>query len=468
MNQETLNQIERIKIKLFLAKETDKDFEVFGADSHEYNLGKTVTEQDILKFENDYKVVLPDSYKAFLQHIGNGGNSYQNAAAGPSYGIFPLGKNIEEFISNNPEKYLNQDCVLHPDMSDEFWEGLTKKIDEDDAISDEDYYEELGEIFSGILPISSQGCTYYNGLVLNGEFKGRIINVDIDRQKPFFTFDSNFLDWYERWLDEITAETSVGYDDLFDYTLGGASKHILEVFGSTDDKEIKLECLSAILRKKEVNLQNLDFLEKEYQSENGDIQKKLLQILTKFDYNRAYSHLIDFVEKDLLTVFQFVFWYAKEKSSDWLEVIKENVSKVNDEETFRFCTYLLKETGIDYGSTLIPFASHSDKAIRVDAYYTLGQLKNKTEYLETFILGLNDKENRVVHITLQALDGVKDRRLLRHYKNIAERFPLEQDYILINLDHRLKEFDLSTETIKRMNFDQSEDEVEKKWFQFWK
>jgi hypothetical protein len=136
-----------------------------------------------------------------------------------------------------------------------------------------------------------------------------------------------------------------------------------------------------------------------------------------------------------------------------MDVIKENDSKINDDETFNFCTYLLKETGTDYSSVIISFTSHKNAAIRVTAFFALGQLKNKVDYLETFILGLNDEVNRVVHITLQALEGINDKKLLQHYKNIAVRFPKEQDYILINLNHRLKAFGLTNETIKEIDPD---------------
>lgn len=453
INQKTLSQIERIKKKLILAKDIDKDFKVFGAESHQYILGKTISNDVILKFENDFNVSLPESYKAFLMHIGNGGISYENSAAGPCYGIFPFGENVDEFVYSNPEKYLKEGCILYPGLSDEFWKELTKKIEEDDDISNEDFETELGKIYSGILPISSQGCTYYYGLVLSGEYKGRIVNVDLDRQKPFFAFESNFLDWYERWLDEIASESGAEQTDLFHYTLGGAVIHVLNVFTASKDEETKLECLKGILRKQKIDSQTLDVLEKEYKSSKGEIREKLLQILVKFDYDRAYPYLVDFVKEDILSVFQFVFWYAKDKSSDWLEFIKQNTERINDEETFQFCTYLLQEMNLDYGDVILPFALNENNEIRRQLYYSLGQLENKRDYIDTFIMGLNDDSNWVIHSALQALDGVGDDKLLIHYKRIAERFPKEQDYILVNLNHRLKPFGLTNKTIKKVNFE---------------
>lgn len=454
MNQETLSQIERVKKKLLIAKGADKEFKVFGAKSHKYVLGNTIKEDYILKFETELNIDLPESYKAFLLHIGNGGISFGNSAAGPSYGIYPFGENLAEFVYNNVENCLKRDCVIHPDMTDDFWRDLNKRIDEDDNISDEDFEEELGKIFAGILPIGTQGCTYYYGLVLNGEFKGRIVDIDVDRQKPYFAFESNFLDWYERWLDEIIPEETMKSNPLlYSFTLSGSVDHILGVYLSTDEIETKHQCLKGLLKKNTLDSETLDILLKQFYLTKGTEKQTLLQILTKFDYNRAYESLVAYSIENLLAVFQFVYWYAKDKSADWLGLIEENVSRINDDETFRFCTYLLKEMNIDYGSIIVPFTSHLDENIRVSAYYSLGQLGNKKDYLEIFILGLNDKANKVIHITLQALDGVNDKRLLKHYKNIAARFPVEQDYILVNLNHRLKAFGLTNETIKESNLD---------------
>ena len=469
MKTELLNQIERIKKKLIIAKNEDKALKVFGASSHKYKIGKTVSADQIIHFETEYNLELPEGYKAFLLHIGNGGISYDDSAAGPGYGIFPFGKNIDEFVLENGEKYLNEACMLSLKMSDEFWEDLNKNIEENDEISNEDFYAELGKMFSGVLPIGTQGCTYYYGLVLNGEFKGRVVNIDVDRQKPFFVFESNFLGWYERWLDEIIPESTMAKEpDLFRYTLGGLSAYILEVYFSAEDDETKEECLNGILKKEALDAETLSVLEEQYEISSGEIQKTILQILTKFDYERAKPYLVDFSKQSLLTVFQFVFWYAKGKSRDWLEVIKANADAIEDDETFRFCIYLLKETKLDYGGIIIPFTSNKSEEIRVSAYYGLGQMSDKKKYISVFIEGLHDNSNRVIHATLQALDGVEDRRLLKHYKMIAEKFPKEKDYILANLNHRLKAYGLTNKTIKTVTIDFETDNEGKEWYQFWK
>jgi len=51
-------------------------------------------------------------------------------------------------------------------------------------------------------------------------------------------YETNFLDWYERWLDEIIA----GYDiSWFGTKLPGEEKALIEAYQSTNSDEEKLE-----------------------------------------------------------------------------------------------------------------------------------------------------------------------------------------------------------------------------------
>jgi len=203
---ETYNkQIRRIKNKLLEAKEVDKKLIVFGANKHKYYLNPPATELEVLEFERKFSIELPECYRSFITQIGNGGNSNAKSAAGPYYGIYPLGEHVDDLIYDNPEKYLKNDCIIYPNMTDDYWESLTNDTDENEDISDEDYEKKTGKIYAGILPIGSQGCSYLHAIILNEQYKGRVVNLDMDMQKPHFTFEKNFLDWYEKWLDEVIS-----------------------------------------------------------------------------------------------------------------------------------------------------------------------------------------------------------------------------------------------------------------------
>jgi len=429
----------RIKNKLFKAKKADKKLEVFGAKTHKYDLNPPITEFEAEEFERKFSIELPECYKAFITQTGNGG-------AGPYYGIYPLGKNVDDLINDNTETYLKNDCVIYPKMTDGYWKSLTKNIDDYD-ISDEDYEKETGRIFGGILPIGSQGCTYIHGIVLNGKYKGRVVNLDTDGQKPKFAFEKNFSDWYERWLDEvISGELIKSTPSWFGFYKGGSEEELLTSCMSSNDPDEREACLYGLLNKQKLKEATINQLEKLFDTTTIH-NRSLTQIICKSDYKKAKPYLIELLKTDLLSVFQFIFWYAKDKSIEWFEIIENNIQRIEEPETFRFCTYILLETKKDFGELILPFSKNSNEEIRVTAFYTLGRLNDKKNYIDTFIEGLNDSSNRVIHITLQALSGIKDDRLLKQYKILAEKYPVEEDYILANLNHRLAEYGLTSQTV---------------------
>lgn len=191
-------QIERIKDKLFRAKIADADCKIFGSESHEYLLCRPSTEEEVRDFEKTYSVQLPLCYRSFLLKVGNGGIGTRNSGAGPSFGLYPLGNDVSE------EKCLSYDCLIDPDITMEQWKSLTEYYNVYTNNSPEEEERFAGKLFGGILPLGTQGCTYYHAIVLNGPHKGLVVNLDSSCCiPPIFTIDANFLDWYERWLDQV-------------------------------------------------------------------------------------------------------------------------------------------------------------------------------------------------------------------------------------------------------------------------
>lgn len=212
-------RIERIREKLTRASELDPDRKVFGARAHDYVVGAPVSEEQLAAFEREYSVSLPEGYRAFLKGVGNGGPSYENSAAGPYFGIYPLGHSVDE-LEEDPRPFLKRPAVLDPEMTSERWSHLTRRVGGPAEIADPDDGSEREEVFGGLLPIGSQGCTYLHALVLNGPHRGRVVNIDLqNRPQPKFAPHRDFLDWYEGWLDEVISgallrkgPTWFGYD----------------------------------------------------------------------------------------------------------------------------------------------------------------------------------------------------------------------------------------------------------------
>jgi SMI1 / KNR4 family (SUKH-1) len=454
-------QIDRIRIKLSEAKKIDKDFKVFGASSHKYQINNPISMKEIANFEAENGINLPESYKYFLSKIGNGGIASGKSAAGPFYGIYALSTTIDYDI-----QYLGKSVKVNPNMTDEYWKSLTKKIEEDDTITEEEYENELGEIYSGILPIGDQGCAYSHCLVLNGEFKGRVINIDSERHKPVWAFENDFLDWYERWLDEIiSGELLENSPSWFGYTKGGTIQNILKDFDNSTDSQYKKDCLIGVLKKKDLDIQTIRKIEDicMVTEESSPYKIVLVEILCKFQYDLAKPFLRKLIDTNLLFFLKLIRIYAKNHAKDWLTELKSLDLHTHNSETFYYYTCVIEETKTDYAGLLKPYFQHENENIRASIFSSLGRLDNKLDYLDWFIIGLKDNSNKVVLNTLQALEGVKDNNLRKYYKEIAVKYEHDQ-YIPSNLALRFKDLNrLSLDVNKQSKLNST-----KKWYVIWK
>ena len=446
-------QLHRIQQKLSQAKEADKNLEVFGADAHQYHLNPPVSEAEVFAFEKKYGVQLPECYRAFMLTIGDAKAKKSDFIAGPYFGLYAFGTSLDSLLYEKTETYLKAPCNLSPDMTQEEWDALTDPLlpsEEEEEEDDDKYFAERAKVFGGLLPLGSQGCTYEHALVLNGKYAGRVVNVDLDLAQPKFAFEANFLDWYERYLDEVISGQLI--DDRptwFGYHRGEPAEVLLNEYEHTTDRKTQTDCLEGVYHKKlplEPTL--LDKIEKLIALDNED-RTFLIEILSQSSYERAKPYLQDLVTKDPKKVFQFVWWYAKDYCAEWVSVVKELLPTITDERTFDFATYLLTEGDDNFEEVILPFTDNENPQIRSTAYYTLGESKKKEQYLDTFIKGLQETDTGILCTVMQALSGVEDKRLLPYYKQIAKRFPEEKDYILSNLEHRLASFGLTIEEARK-------------------
>ena len=446
-------QLLRIQQKLAQAKEADKNLEVFGADAHQYHLNPPVSEAEVLAFEKKYGVQLPECYRAFMLTIGDAKAKKSDFIAGPYFGLYAFGTSVDSLLYEKIETYLKAPCNLSPDMTQEEWETLSDPLlfSEEEEEEDEDkYFAERAKVFGGLLPLGTQGCTYEHALVLNGKYAGRVVNVDLDLAQPKFAFEANFLDWYERYLDEVISGQLL--DDRptwFGYHRGEPAEVLLNEYEHTTNRKTQTDCLEGVYHKKPpLEPALLDKIEKLIALNNED-RDFLIEILSQSSYERAKPYLQDLVNKDPKKVFQFVWWYAKDHCADWVSVVKELLPTITDERTFDFATYLLTEGDDNFEEVILPFTDNENHQIRSTAYYTLGKSKKKEQYLDTFIKGLQETDTGVLCTVMQALSGLEDKRLLPYYKAIAKRFPEEKDYILSNLEHRLASFGLTIEEARK-------------------
>jgi hypothetical protein len=153
-----------------------------------------VSLSDLNDFEVRIGTELPEEFREFLLHIGT--------RIGPDHGIFSRQKMID--IYNGWLEPLDENTKMSAPFALST-EDATELIELKIKLPNRSHYKPL-PIINGILPLTTEGCTYYSYLVLNGEQKGKVwlLNtaVDFDTMPAGLVREFSFFDWYENWLDE--------------------------------------------------------------------------------------------------------------------------------------------------------------------------------------------------------------------------------------------------------------------------
>jgi hypothetical protein len=90
--------------------------------------------------------------------------------------------------------------------------------------------------------LGTQGCEYDMYLVLEGKYRGRIVYTsDFHPDHPFFfVYEGSFLNWYERWLDEIILDYDIGW---FGSRMPGDENALIQIYQSAPNEEIQTKAL---------------------------------------------------------------------------------------------------------------------------------------------------------------------------------------------------------------------------------
>ena len=182
----------RIAGKLAGARVLPFEFMAFGVEEHKFTLGTPLSESAVAEFEERHEIALPPEYRLFVTELGDGG-------AGPGYRLSRLGEACGTGCRAGhlvrPSPYLPGPRYLDD------WERR--------------YEDPPGPnrmFLPGTLRIAHHGCSVVTQLVVTGPARGRLLNLDYEGPAgPYVVEDTDFLAWYERWLDEVLAGYVVGW-----------------------------------------------------------------------------------------------------------------------------------------------------------------------------------------------------------------------------------------------------------------
>ncbi|MBN1427653.1 MAG: HEAT repeat domain-containing protein [Anaerolineae bacterium] len=224
MAETHLLRVQRILQKLEQVRK--RKLTCFGSQSHNFRLKSPISEYNLRAFETEHSIQLPDDYRTFLLHAGNGG-------AGPFYGLYPLDKwdDFADWVleEERPDNFLALPCPLTPELepSDDWVDQFT------DCVSP----------YQGTISLGTQGCTYATQLIVSGPYAGRVVYVEASDLPPYIVYEADFLAWYERWLDELLQ----GYKThWFGFGPGGGEEDFFRILDDPQAKDdFKAEAIYA-------------------------------------------------------------------------------------------------------------------------------------------------------------------------------------------------------------------------------
>jgi hypothetical protein len=221
MDEQVTPSIEWIKHNLEYLASLDKKYWVFGAQTHQYN-SYPLSNDEIVSFEGELGVRLPEDYRQVLLEIGYG--------AGPYYGLY----SPKEILRELREPHFSGGGTGMPDPSNPF------PFSREQA---DDCYQTMGEgrqaLFGadwptdGCIPICTEGCSFYTFLVTSGELAGSLwshcsdwdneddpylevwnlapkppgIRLDrIPKWEAALSPSPSFLEWYGAWLERSITD----------------------------------------------------------------------------------------------------------------------------------------------------------------------------------------------------------------------------------------------------------------------
>ncbi|MDQ3800087.1 MAG: SMI1/KNR4 family protein [Acidobacteriota bacterium] len=153
--------------KLERLKNLDKQFQVFGAEEHQYILNSPLPDEVIDEIAEEIEIPLPLELKRFYAEVGNG-------IAGPDYGLIDI-YGLRGIRANAP--YVDV-------------EALKRKLGRK--------YLDEGNL-SGLVSVVAQGCGHEICLITSGEKVGKVVYVSGDGYVS--ETDQNLVEYYEKWLD---------------------------------------------------------------------------------------------------------------------------------------------------------------------------------------------------------------------------------------------------------------------------
>ncbi|EPG8313452.1 SMI1/KNR4 family protein [Klebsiella aerogenes] len=401
-----LAQVERIKNKIPLIAAQDPEYKVFGASKWKYQWPDPVNEQYVSKWEKQHRVALPREYRIFLRYIANGGPGF-------AYGLYPL---------RNTRIYgdIQRESPIPLYMTQAQVDTLNAQRESDDECL----------FYDGSLVIMTEGCTYDIALVVNGKYRGRLIQTDSDEETPFrFIHDINFLDWYERWLDDFIGGMSMGG---FISSVAGSQKQLRVWFHSATIPQLRKAIVFSLCRFPHIDAETQALWESICRTDSDFIlcEQALIRLIAAHaacvaDIMRLYFNSPGSLQKIALNNLIFAL-QAGVDLDEYVEPLLLLIPQLEDNGLFE-AVAIIRQTSHNRYATFLPLLN---KVAKQHQRYILHAMRQSPDfkiyqknYVELMLPVFASNEIARVSQAIQFLFEVEDDRIPPLINQTIERFP---------------------------------------------
>lgn len=398
-----------IKRMVAAARKVDEEQQVFGASTHKYELKPVLSMAEVEAFEKRHQITLPKEYVFFLTQVGNGG-------AGPYYGLATLEKVIS---SDEHVAAVSNEALIDKALTKEKWKRIMDETEEDDDL----YDEAMARLYGGMLIVGTQGCTYDNLLLVNGSETGKMVYIDwnLDSDYGPYLTGMSFLDWYEQFFKEIiqgNSTTSYGYYRL------GTEDELKNAYRTAKETE-KHDILRSLYRFSELEESTIAFIQ---QRDNEELDVLRLELLLKFNEKAAmdmFDHLLggENISAAVACARRIPDRLKNEYYASLKDLLRNEELKNKDSLIF-----FMKDCELFRGKDLIDFAM--DESVEDDdrktAVWAISNAKDRMDYLDKFILWMDEGSYWVAHAALQGMAREEHSKLVEAYYRMWEKYHEDQ------------------------------------------
>lgn len=398
-----------IKELVVMAGEIDKDRKIFGASTHKYQLRPTLTLAEVKAFEAKHQITLLEEHVFFLTQVGNGG-------AGPYYGLTTLEKLIG---MDEHATAVREEALIDQMLSKEQWKRMMDETEEDDDLFD----QAMERIYGSVLNIGTQGCSYDNLLMLNGSEKGKIVYIDwnLYSDYPPYLTDMPFLDWYENYFEEIiqgNSVTSYGYFRL------GTEEELKAAYPSANEEE-RHDILRSLYRFPTVGDGTISFIQ---QRDTEKLDAFRLELLLKFNETAAMEMFDSLLGGENIAAAVACARRIPEHEKDSYYQTMTELLWDKELQEKGDVIFFMKECSAFKGKDLLAFAMDEtmEEDDRKTAVWAIGNAKDRMDYINEFILWMDEDAYWVAHAALQGMAHEQHPKLVEAYYRMWDRYHEDQ------------------------------------------